>query len=165
MDKRALNVLCAEINARCWDDERFKARFIAEPQKVFEEYEIPYNPDMEYHVLEASKDEGILVLPAKGGQEVLSKVMESMTNIPNSAPVLPDGRKLVIVQNTDKVTYLVISDIKDVSTKADMSGMPVDVMGGTAVLNFFVAANVCVVSDAAVATEAGVAAIAVALAI
>jgi hypothetical protein len=31
MEKKVLNVLFAEINARCWDDKMFKARFIAEP--------------------------------------------------------------------------------------------------------------------------------------
>jgi hypothetical protein len=120
---------------------------------------------MEYRVLEASKDEAILVLPVKGAQEVLFKVAEAAQKVSDSTPILPDGRKLVIVQNTDKVTYLVISNIKEVSAGADMSGMPVDVLGGSVVSRTFLAVNVFVAAEAVALADAGMAVTAVAFAV
>lgn len=154
MEKKELNVLLAEINAKCWDDEVFKARFIAEPQSVFEEYKIPYNPDMEYRVLESSKDEAILVLPVKGAQEVLSKVAESAQKVPDSTPIFPNGRKMVIVQNTDKLTYLVISNVEEISAGADISGMPTVPTSWTKIFtNIVVSTNAVVVTDAVAAAQ------------
>jgi hypothetical protein len=170
MERKELNAVLAAINARCWDDEKFKAQFIAEPQKVFEKYEIPYNPNMEYRVLECSENENILVLPAEGWKDIISVAAKRAQDFSESAQIIPEGKRQVIVQNTDKVTYLVISNRKPVSAGADISNMPVDMLGGWFLTeaNILAVANAFVLSNGAVVTEAvagiDVAAVAVAVA-
>ncbi len=157
MEQNELNVLIAEINTKCWDDEDFKRRFIAEPKKVLQEYKIPYSEETEYCVLEAAENESILVLPVKGAAEILFKVAETVNKNFDNQTLVPEGKKLTIVQNTEKLTYLVIKNLKNVSPNIEFLGEGwekyVDGFLFTTA-NIIVFANAVIFSNAVATTEA-----------
>lgn len=160
MEQKKLNALFAEINARCWDDEDFKRHFIAEPKKIFQEYEIPYSEEMEYRVLESAENESILVLPVEGAAEILLKVAEITKKNSDKQAMVLKGKKLTIVQNTEKLTYLVIKNVKAVSSDIELLDEKSKECVGSWFLssaNILAFANAVVFSNAVVATEAAAA--------
>ena len=70
----------AQIVERCWEDEKFKQRVIANPKEVLREYGFE-NPNWKYVVIE-EKERGLkyyLSMPKKPESE--SKSEESLKNI------------------------------------------------------------------------------------
>ena len=53
-----------QLFAKCWKDEAFKARFMAEPKSVLVEYDMPVPDNMDVKVVENADDRVHITLPA-----------------------------------------------------------------------------------------------------
>lgn len=136
--RRNLKILVRQLIDRCTLDEAFKKEFIRDPKKIFQEHLISFPIQIEYRILENTKDLYHLIVPREPLSEdhqihTLTKSANFsevcrfiMTHIQEgdyfskrllSQPLLvlheqgvdiPSHLKLKIHLNTDKVRYLVI---------------------------------------------------------
>ena len=58
----------AELFAACWKDEELKARFMRDPNAVFEEFEMPVPDGMKINVVENSDTTVHITIPAPPSQ-------------------------------------------------------------------------------------------------
>jgi hypothetical protein len=91
-----------QIVARAWEDEAFKARLLADPRAVVQEYGIAVPAGKAVQVAAYGDDTVLLVLPPKPGadlvEEELAQVVGgcSCTTIYNDPPPKPHGLLLVV---------------------------------------------------------------------
>ncbi|NDD58467.1 MAG: NHLP leader peptide family natural product precursor [Chlamydiae bacterium] len=53
----------AQVVAKAWSDEAFKRRLVKEPEKVLKENGFVLDPNINYHIIEDSKENKSLVIP------------------------------------------------------------------------------------------------------
>ena len=121
MTDKDLNVVYGELISRCWEDEDFKKRFINETAEVLKEAGLPVEENVEYKVIEAEVNENYVVLPDKNVAETvkdLTKLLLSVTE--RSDIIVPEGSKIVVLQNTGNLHYIVLKKAPEVLTEVEL---------------------------------------------
>lgn len=121
MDGKDLEITYGELVSRCWDDPDFKERFINDTKAVFIEAGIPVEENVEYKVVEGEANDIFVVLPhAQVAETVreLAKMLLSM--VETDEEIVPEGERVVIVQNTEKLRYVILKKQPDVLSDAEL---------------------------------------------
>ena len=121
MEQKEKLLIYGELISRCWDDEDFKKRFLAEPNKVLEEAGIELEPGVRYHAVEAAANERYLVLPHEKVQESIRELSKLMLHITESSDeIIPEGTRVVILQNTPTDRYFVLKAAPDIISDVEL---------------------------------------------
>ena len=122
MTEKDLQVLYGELIAKCWEDDAFKAKFIANPGDVMEEFGVPIEEGVEYKVIEAPKMVKYIVLPHEKVAESVQAISKMMLAAVESEQqsVVPEGVEFRIVQNTEDTRYIVLHPSPDTLTAAEL---------------------------------------------
>lgn len=121
MDKKEKMIRYGEIISKCWEDEAFKKRFIAEPEAVLEEGGIEIEEGITYKVIEAPKGIEYVILPREDVKESLQNLAKGLLNAGDKGDeILPDGLELRILQNTEEISYLVLPASPKTLTAAEL---------------------------------------------
>ena len=67
-----------QLVARAWADDEFKARFLAEPAAVLQEYGIPVPPGVELRAVENTDKVAYLSLPLQPSDELSDEQLSQM---------------------------------------------------------------------------------------
>ena len=103
-----------EVFSQCWESDEFKQAFISDPKAIFKEYEINYDENREYRVIDTPEKTMIHVLPYDGIKPAMAQLNELlMKNVKDlgdtdSKQVLLEDWKWQIYQNTPDTIYLPI---------------------------------------------------------
>lgn len=102
----------AEIYSQCWDDEAFKARFMADPKAVMDEYGVLYDDDKDYLVVECNERTVTFILPYEHIKETMEQLgdvfKDTVKDVVEFRQIIPAGWNLSFIQNTEDVNYLVL---------------------------------------------------------
>lgn len=151
-----------EVFSQCWESDEFKQAFISDPKAIFKEYEINYDENKEYRIIDTPEKTIIHVLPYEGVKPAMAQLNELlMKNVKDlgdtdSKQVLLEDWKWQIYQNTPDIIYLPIPLCPEKLTPEELEM----VNGGCllfAAFFVFVAEAVGVVTSVAVALELAVA--------
>ena len=103
-----------EVFSQCWESKEFKQAFMEDPKAIFEEYEINYNKDMEYKVIDTPDKTIIHVLPygkvksaVKAFSDRLLGLVDDIDDEESKQILLPDW-SWQIYQNTEDTFYIPI---------------------------------------------------------
>lgn len=121
MEGKDLQVTYGELVSRCWDDPDFKERFINDTKAVLVEAGLPVEENVEYKVVEAEQTDIYVVLPHVQVAETvreLTKMLLSM--VETDEEIVPEGERVVIVQNTEKLRYVILKKQPDVLSEAEL---------------------------------------------
>lgn len=151
-------ILFATLIAHCWEDEDYRRRFISDPQTVCIEEGILVPDDIELVVKEDTSSLTHVVLPSETSDEALNQFGELLRKF---LP-LPTGYTLALIQNTEKMNYLVIPlnprSIKVDLTDADLEALAAGeytAVNSNIVANHQAVANAVAVSNATIVTTVG----------
>ena len=112
MTQKDKKLIIAEIINGCWDDEAYKAKFIANPAKVLAESGFPVEEGKNYRVVENTDKIRYVVLPEDSAQavDILAKIAEQIKNkaIVKGKKFVSDGAELRIVQNSADTVNLIL---------------------------------------------------------
>lgn len=103
-----------EVFSQCWESEEFKQAFIKDPKAIFDEYDVKYDPEKEYKVIDSPAKTIINVLPyenCKQALELYSKKFAELTKDLNDGEgkqILLEGWSWQFIQNTETTNYVVI---------------------------------------------------------
>ncbi len=129
-DKKKNAVIYGNVVVKCWEDEAYRKRFLADPEEVLTEAGFVVEEGVTYKVIEAPKLVEYIVLPCTGTKEAVQEMaMRFLNKVEKNDAVLPEGVEVRIVQNTDDVRYLVLPVSPKALTKAELAM----VAGGDAV--------------------------------
>ena len=150
----------AEVFSQCWDDEKFKKEFMANPKKVMDEYDVAYDKSKDYVILDAKEKTFTAVLPYENVKDALEGISLAMKKVAEgtegSKRIMPEGWSYEFIQNTVDTNYIVIP-----VNPEKLSPEELEMINGGC---FFIAAVVVIVSVVAAAGVAVVAIAAVAVA-
>lgn len=103
-----------EVFSQCWESDEFKQAFIKDPKAIFREYEVNFNEEKEYVVIDSPEKTIVHVLPhdgvkgaVEGFNQILHKKVEDLGDN-DGRQILLDGWKYEIYQNTPDKYYIVI---------------------------------------------------------
>ena len=158
MTEKNLQLIYGELISRCWEDAEFKKEFIQNTNKVLQEAGIPVEAGVEYKVVEAAANDIYVILPhEKVGETVRELTKLLLATAEKSEVIVPDGAKMIMLQNTKKTRYIVLKAAPDVLSDVELDM----VVGGkdknaTANINYGINVNVSVNVDVAINFAAGV---------
>ncbi len=138
-----------EIFSQCWESEEFKQNFKDHPKEVLKEYDIAYDENLEYVVMDSPEKTVTYVLPyenvKQGMQIITDNLMHSVNELEDESPkqVIPEGWVVRVMQNTEDVCYIIIPVSPENLTPEELEL----VNGG--ILGFFVAVVVFLVAGVA----------------
>ena len=156
MTEKDLNVVYGELISRCWEDEEFKKRFINETAEVLKEAGLPVEENVEYKVIEAEANENYVVLPDKNVAETVREITKLLLSVSEQTDIIvPEGSKIVVLQNTETLRYIVLKKAPEVLTEVELD-MVAGGKGKNAAVNINIGAAVNVAAAATV-TVAGAA--------
>ena len=147
-----------EVFSQCWESEEFKQAFIEDPKAIFDEYEIEYNHDKEYKIIETPEKTMIHVLPYESIRPAIEQFNELLLkNVKDlgdqdSKQIILEGWKWQVYQCTEDTIYMPIPLCPDNLTPEELEM----VNGGCllfAAFFVFVAEAVGVVTSVAAAVE------------
>lgn len=111
-----------DIFSECWDDEAFKAAFIADPVKVFKQYGIETEEGVEYVVIEAPVRTQYCVLPHEKTREAMAVVTNFFTeSVAEKDTFMPEGWEMRIIQNTEDKRFIVLPFSPDELTPEELA--------------------------------------------
>ena len=117
-------VIYGEVIAKCWDDEDFKEKFVADPETVLADAGFKLEEGVTYKVIEAPKLVKYLVIPHEGAKEVVQKISAGLLNrVERADVVIPDGVEVRIVQNTDDTRNLILPASPKTLTAAELKAI------------------------------------------
>ena len=118
MTEKDLNVVYGELISRCWEDEELKKRFINETAEVLKEAGLPVEENVEYKVIEAEANENYVVLPDKNVAETVREITKLLLSVSEQTDIIvPEGSKIVVLQNTETLRYIVLKKAPEVLTE------------------------------------------------
>ena len=121
-DKKQNLVKYGEVIAKCWEDEAYRKRFIAEPEDVLSEAGYAVEEGVTYKVIEQPKLVKYLVLPHADAKEAVQSVAKLLLNqVDRGDEVIPDGVEIRLIQDTDDTRYLVLPASPKSLTKAELA--------------------------------------------
>ena len=121
MTDKDLNVVYGELISRCWEDEDFKKRFINETAEVLKEAGLPVEENVEYKVIEAEVNENYVVLPDKNVAETVKDLTKLLLSVSEQSDIIvPEGSKIVVLQNTGNLHYIVLKKAPEVLTEVEL---------------------------------------------
>ena len=121
MTDKDLNVVYGELISRCWEDEDFKKRFINETAEVLKEAGLPVEENVEYKVIEAEVNENYVVLPDKNVAETVKDLTKLLLSVSERSDIIvPEGSKIVVLQNTGNLHYIVLKKAPEVLTEVEL---------------------------------------------
>ena len=121
MTDKDLNVVYGELISRCWEDEDFKKRFINETAEVLKEAGLPVEENVEYKVIEAEVNENYVVLPDKNVAETVKDITKLLLSVSERSDIIvPEGSKIVVLQNTGNLHYIVLKKAPEVLTEVEL---------------------------------------------
>ena len=121
MTDKDLNVVYGELISRCWEDEDFKKRFINETAEVLKEAGLPVEENVEYKVIEAEVNENYVVLPDKNVAETVREITKLLLSVSEQTDIIvPEGSKIVVLQNTETLRYIVLKKAPEVLTEVEL---------------------------------------------
>ena len=155
MTEKDINVVYGELISRCWEDEELKKRFINETAEVLKEAGLPVEENVEYKVIEAEANENYVVLPDKNVAETVREITKLLLSVSEQTDIIvPEGSKIVVLQNTETLRYIVLKKAPEVLTEVELD-MVAGGKGKNAAVNINIGAAVNVA--AATVTVAGAA--------
>ena len=121
MTDKDLNVVYGELISRCWEDEDFKKRFINETAEVLKEAGLPVEENVEYKVIEAEANENYVILPDKNVAETVREITKLLLSVSEQTDIIvPEGSKIVVLQNTETLRYIVLKKAPEVLTEVEL---------------------------------------------
>ena len=121
MTEKDLIVVYGELISRCWEDEDFKKRFINETAEVLKEAGLPVEENVEYKVIEAEVNENYVVLPDKNVAETVKDLTKLLLSVSERSDIIvPEGSKIVVLQNTGNLHYIVLKKAPEVLTEVEL---------------------------------------------
>ena len=121
MTDKDLNVVYGELISRCWEDEDFKKRFINETAEVLKEAGLPVEENVEYKVIEAEVNENYVVLPDKNVAETVKDLTKLLLSVSERSDIIvPEGSKIVVLQNTGNLHFIVLKKAPEVLTEVEL---------------------------------------------
>ena len=121
MTGKDLNVVYGELISRCWEDEELKKRFINETAEVLKEAGLPVEENVEYKVIEAEVNENYVVLPDKNVAETVKDLTKLLLSVSERSDIIvPEGSKIVVLQNTGNLHYIVLKKAPEVLTEVEL---------------------------------------------
>ena len=122
MTEKELRVLYGELIANCWEDDEFKAKFIANPAAVMQEAGLPVEANVEYKVIEAPRSVNYIILPHEQLAEAVQAIAKLMLTAAESENqiLVPPGREIRIIQNTPATRYIILHEAPDPLAAAEM---------------------------------------------
>lgn len=151
-----------EVFSQCWESEEFKQAFISDPKAVFKEYQVNYDDQKEYRIIDTPEKTIIHVLPYEGIKPAMEKLNDIFTKHvkdlkdDEAKQILLEDWKWQIYQNTKDIVYLPIPLCPEKLTPEELEM----VNGGCllfAAFFVFVAEAVGAVTSVAVALELAIA--------
>ena len=160
MSEKNNAVIYGEVIAKCWDNEDFKKKFVADPEGVLADAGFKLEEGVTYKVIEAPKLVNYIVIPYEGAKEAVQKISAELLNrVENDEVVVPEGVEVRIVQNTDDVRNLILPASPKTLTAAELKA----ISGGDSVATYSdVVQTTEVVTSTTEASEAETTTIAVA---
>ena len=146
MTDKNLQVLYGELISRCWEDDEFKKRFIENTAEVLTEVGIPIKEGVDYTVVEAEAEDRYIILPATQVAETVRELSKLLLSVSEQTDIIvPEGSKIVILQNTEKVNYIVLKKAPQVISEVELD-MVVGGKGKNAAvtINYGAAVNITV---------------------
>ena len=126
-------VIYGEVIAKCWDDEDFKKKFLADPETVLADAGFKLEEGVTYKVIEAPKLVKYLVIPHEGAKEAVQKLSAGLLNrVESGQAIIPEGIEVRIVQNTDDMRNLILPALPKTLTAAELK----TISGGDTVVTF-----------------------------
>ena len=98
-------VIVGQLISQCWEDQKYKQAFLANPEKIFKEAGIDLPAEIRIRVLESTPTITYSVLPATLTAEYLAELTKGLSD-PKFA--VPEGGELRFVQNSAAVNYFVL---------------------------------------------------------
>lgn len=121
MTEKDLKVLYGEIVSRCWEDEAFKKRFITDAAGVLKEAGIPVEVGVTYQVVEAAENDLYVILPDKQVAETVQELTKLLLTVSEKSEVIvPEGSRIIVLQNTAKVHYLLLTKAPEVVSDVEL---------------------------------------------
>lgn len=121
MDGKDLEITYGELISRCWDDPDFKERFINDTKAVLVEAGLPVEENVEYKVVEAEQTDIYVVLPHVQVAETVRELTKMLlSRVETDEEIVPEGERVVIVQNTEKLRHVILKKQPDVLSDAEL---------------------------------------------
>ena len=112
--------------------------------------------NVEYKVIEAEANENYVVLPDKNVAETVREITKLLLSVSEQTDIIvPEGSKIVVLQNTETLRYIVLKKAPEVLTEVELD-MVAGGKGKNAAVNINIGAAVNVAAAATV-TVAGAA--------
>ena len=117
---------------------------------------MPVEENVEYKVIEAEANENYVVLPDKNVAETVREITKLLLSVSEQTDIIvPEGSKIVVLQNTETLRYIVLKKAPEVLTEVELD-MVAGGKGKNAAVNINIGAAVNVAAAATV-TVAGAA--------
>ena len=117
-------VIYGEVIAKCWDDEDFKKKFLADPESVLEDAGFKLEEGVTYKVIEAPKLVEYVVIPHENPKDAVQKLSAALLNrLEQSDAVIPEGVEVRIIQNSDDVRNLILPASPKTLTAAELKAI------------------------------------------
>ena len=117
---------------------------------------MPVEENVEYKVIEAEANENYVVLPDKNVAETVREITKLLLSVSERSDIIvPEGSKIVVLQNTGNLHYIVLKKAPEVLTEVELD-MVAGGKGKNAAVNINIGAAVNVAAAATV-TVAGAA--------
>ena len=124
--------------------------------EVLKEAGLPVEENVEYKVIEAEANENYVVLPDKNVAETVREITKLLLSVSEQTDIIvPEGSKIVVLQNTETLRYIVLKKAPEVLTEVELD-MVAGGKGKNAAVNINIGAAVNVAAAATV-TVAGAA--------
>ena len=126
-------VIYGEIVSKCWEDEDFKKKFVADPETVLADAGFKLEEGVTYKVIEAPKLVNYLVIPYENAKEAVQKISAGLLNrVESGEAIVPEGVEVRIVQNTDDTRNLILPASPKTLTAAELKA----ISGGDSVATY-----------------------------
>ena len=150
-------VIYGEVIAKCWDDENFKQKFLADPETVLADAGFKLEEGVTYKVIEAPKLVNYFVIPHEDAKEAVQKISAKLLNrVEKADVVIPEGVEVRIIQNTDDTRNLILPASPKTLTATELkaiSGGGWTFFSSNVALNAEVAQSIVAVTTVAVGEE------------
>lgn len=108
-DRKNNPVKYGEVVAKCWEDEAYKKRFLEDPEGVLAEAGFVVEEGVNYKIIEAPKLVEYMVLPHAETKAAVQRMTKLFLNrVEKSDAVIPQGKEIRILQNTEDTRYLIL---------------------------------------------------------
>lgn len=108
-DRKKNPVKYGEVVAKCWEDEAYKKRFLEDPEGVLAEAGFVVEEGVNYKIIEAPKLVEYMVLPHAETKAAVQRMTKLFLNrVEKSDAVIPQGKEIRILQNTEDTRYLIL---------------------------------------------------------